>query len=760
MNSLIFAFHVLIVVAVPAAFGWVVLRRVVREMDGLMLVPASVTLGVSALMCLINEARYFLPMGEAVWFCYKALIAATLGLTLATTPARSHPRLAGIARGWIRLGVVSLGTILVSFYFGYPASQGVMNDGWWFHYPAATLIQTQEHFPLAHPFALDQPLYYHFGPDLLAATWSFLLDISVPAGFAINVALLAPVSFLMAFALTLRLSRNWVSGVLAGCLVVAGGNLRFLGLFGADFGSTASLMQVFNSQTVEGLLELIFTPSHALGIPLSLTIFALMRHFFVRPTPGLAAVIGLALGSLSMVGEWYFLPLTAVFTVVATANALRRIRRHLSISLAVAPFVIAAAVCVFNNSYLSGLFGHFWMRYTNIEAVSVSRQIDQALRQSSSTPQGGIDQALRQSSSTPEILSGTDIEIHQPPWEVPKLVPLKLNTTHLGMVPSWESAASDGDTFIPILSRAFFSEALPVLIVGLAFAGIMAWRHRRPIVVTMALISIGMALPPVVLDWGYRSTDFLRFFTGALTFAGIFAGWLAGDLLVRRSVREKALGGALAVACLINPVALAMIGLRSDTLAIANRVASTAESLSSLVPGSSPALAPALDERAHLPSLSSLVSGSSPASLRATEAENEARRRAAFESLATRTGNYLYPLTKGQARVVVLAPSEQIPKTEYFPEWMRMATLSRILIPVGWHWHESLYASLYREAATELTSQALAGLGAEWVIESNLFQPQLPATLSNQLTDRRRFVRATTLREGTYYMTLYRVAQP
>jgi hypothetical protein len=54
--------------------------------------------------------------------------------------------------------------VTTAFYFGIPAARGLLNDSWWFHYPAATLVEDLKYFPLPSVFAPDDPLYYHFRP--------------------------------------------------------------------------------------------------------------------------------------------------------------------------------------------------------------------------------------------------------------------------------------------------------------------------------------------------------------------------------------------------------------------------------------------------------------------------------------------------------------------------------------------------------------------------------------------------------------------
>ena len=707
MSSLIFGVHCAIVFGVPPLFGWVVLRQVFREANWLALLPGSVLIGLAAVMATMNEFRYFAEMGVAVWSTYKFLFALAVVAMLALPRRARRPRLPGcVDRGW-KLLLLALAAVGVGFYYGVPAFGGYLNDAWWGHYPAAVQIQTTEKFPLSHMFALDGPLFYHHGPDILAACWSYLLDRPVQTGFALNIAILAPCAFLLAFALLARLARNYWSALLGATFLVAGGNLRFLLFLSGRFPGVDGALQVFNSHSIQSLLQLVFTPSHLLGVPLVLTITLLVRHMYMRPSWLIATTLGLLLGSLTLVAEWYFLPALGGLTLILLLILWRRrttsaLAKRINLALALLPAVVAIFWGIFNNTYLSGAFGYFWMHYDNVEQVSLARQYAAKFR----VPAAGA----------PEI------HIYRPTWSVPDLVPLRLNFAHFGRVPSWESTGSSDSSYIPILGTEFLMEALPVLLIGIPFGIWLSRRRRDPAVLLLAWLAAACAIPPIFLDWGYRSTDLLRFFTASYSFAALFLGWLAGYLLMQAGTRRRILGGALAACSLINPIGLGIVGLMPNTIAKVTAIASTNGSLSD---------GPGVQE--------------------------DKIKRQAFEKLAVSTGDFLFLLTKGRDRAIVVVPPDQVPKMKNFPEWMKMATLSRILIPVGWYWEDSLYSAYYRDAVLTLDPGAIAALDAKWIIVSNIFQESPPSAVEAALRDRSRFAPAAAFRQGRYVMTIYRV---
>src|ERR1700690_3923178 len=137
MNGFIFGLHCAIVFGLPPFFGWVMLRRVFREANWLVLLPGFVLVGLAAPMATMNEFRYFAEMGLAVWSSYKFLFALAI-LALLVLPRRApRPRLPGcVDSGW-KLLLLSIGAIGVGFYYGVPAFGGYLDDAWWGHYPEA-----------------------------------------------------------------------------------------------------------------------------------------------------------------------------------------------------------------------------------------------------------------------------------------------------------------------------------------------------------------------------------------------------------------------------------------------------------------------------------------------------------------------------------------------------------------------------------------------------------------------------------------------
>jgi hypothetical protein len=475
--------------------------------------------------------------------------------------------------------------------------------------------------------------------------------------------------------------------------------------------------------------------------------------------------MGLLLGSQTLVAEWYFLPMISGFALVM-GYCLYRDRvikgRYSTDRIAIALFPVVTALFMgsFNNTYLAGAFGHFWMRYpgatetmsTRLLSARIQNETQGAVEAGSTMESLGhsgyprrADLVLTGKESRSEETAVQTVlarkflnnsilgeeETSVPTWNIPNLVPLRLNVAHFGKVPSWESAASNDGTFVSIFGASFLMEAFPVLLLGIPFGLWLAWRRPTPIVLLLAWLAFVSALPPIFLDWGYRSTDFLRFFTASFSFAALFFGWLVGDMLVgAASIRTRLFSMALVACALISAVGLGVIGLMPGTLTVVESITSTAGSLSQV----------------QRDSLS-----------KSTTASDEIIRSRAFEVLAVKTGDYLFPLTQGRDRAIVIVPSDQVPETKYFPEWMKMATLSRIELPVGWHWSSSPYSAYYREAVTQLDPSAITALGAKWLIVSNVFQDHLPTKVAEGISDPKRFLPVAQFRDGKYSMAIFSI---
>ncbi len=761
--SIIFLIQTVVVFLIPFLFGWIVLRTILQEGNLLLLIPGSIIIGCGALMLTVNELRFFLPFGKSLWFSYKLLVLVAVILLLAVkTPKRkSTLYIPETFRQWYKLALIGATAVVLATYFGVPAFQGVLNDGWWFHYPNAIAIQTIETFPPRQPFSPDSSgLYYHYGPGILAASWSFLLDQSVRIGYALNIIIFAPTAFLMAIALVNQVTQKFAPAYWAGVLLLVAGNLRFLFLLGG-VNSPAEALSTLNGQTVEGLIEMIFTPSHCAGIPFTLLLLIVFTRFITSPSWSRGILFGLFLGVMTMIGAWYFALAFAACFILALlphhqqtwgrlANRLSTRQRWL---LILTPFAIAIFVGMFNNSYLAGYLRPYWFQdgsetiiYSRIaESLAEQQMSQEALSQNNEDEDTGaipnranddIDPAFP-GINVPEIDLDQVFATYAPRIIQPNLTPIVLNTENFGFVPTMEGAGSTGENWVRLLGAQVIAESFPIFILGIPFSILLCYRQRKhkQLLFLLSSISVLAIMPPIFLKWGYRPIEFLRFFTVSFTLMSLTTGWFIGELWTVKSVKYKAtkiLAVGLLGLCLINPILLGIIGLMPGTVDAVSEVTATAQSLSDVTAEAQSETSSTLEERQS--------------------------DQAVFDQLAIDAGKLLFSRTQGQERMLVIVPPNELLPQEHFPAWLRLATLTKMIIPTGPYYNRSIYGVLYEDANNHLSQEAISGLDIQWIYLSSQYIDEIPPEVVETLeNDRRRFFPYSVFSKQDEWVKLYRV---
>ncbi len=123
------------------------------------------------------------------------------------------------------------------------------------------------------------------------------------------------------------------------------------------------------------------------------------------------------------------------------------------------------------------------------------------------------------------------------------------------------------------------AECTPVILLGLPFGLWLAFRRPNPVLRIVVLIAALSMLPPLLLDWGFRSTDFLRFFTAAFSFSALLLGWLVGWLWKRGSKNGRYASVTICICTLVNPFVIGLLGLTGSTVEISWDINQTAGSL-------------------------------------------------------------------------------------------------------------------------------------------------------------------------------------
>jgi len=702
-----------ILLGLPIVLGWVVLRRIFSENKLHILIPGAILFGMMLVMGMLNEIRFFLNMKSSVHLLYFLVIASILSIIFLQPAKKQTIRMPLQWKKIWSLSILIGSTLFLCLYFGIPSSRGILNDAWWGHYPFAIDSRIKSLFPLNPAFSPWELLYYHYGPDLLAALWSWVFNLSTLHGFTLNLVLFTFITFLLVYAIAYHRGIGHINAVVAGFLVLAGGNLRFLLIPYLSLLNSGSVLSALNSTSIEGLLEMAFTPSHIMGVPaLFLGMYLFHRHQ-TKPHRQTAVFTGIFLGLVSMIAEWYY----GILFLAAAATGLSRRKRGFGCGF-ILPAAISLAIALTNNSYLSGYMTCFRQKEITVEnRLEIAEFIARAkLNKADLSKLENINNSIKAMRTK----------------YMPDLIPLRLNFSRFGKLPSWDAGGSVESEYIPIFSRIIFIESFPILIIGIIFAFFSLFRRKDIFnqgMITVLAVSVSA---PIFLDWGYRSADLLRFFVPALACASFFFAVFLRRLWSMKKCYAKPATMLLLLSSIANAFFLGIVGLSPETFSLVHEVSSSAVSLRSAVSGKN--------------DLSDPVRANS----------------ASFEYLAKKTGEFINihpaPRTSGRPHAVFLIPENLLPPQDTFQEWMKIGTYSEVMFPFGRHWG-SAYAEIYRQIIKTMDPFFLNLLEIEWVIESSFYPSIITESVKKKFENPALFEFALRLDYKQHWFKIYRVIQ-
>jgi hypothetical protein len=202
-------------------------------------------------------------------------------------------------------------------------------------------------------------------------------------------------------------------------------------------------------------------------------------------------------------------------------------------------------------------------------------------------------------------------------------------------------------------------------------------------------------------------------------------GWRLGVWLETAGSRLRWAAGGVLACCLVNPLALGLFGLMPSTVAVTVKVSESGSSLSAEA---------------------GATTAGDPTPPRSRD----------FEQLTRQAGDFLHMMERSRSRVALLVPENELPPQPAFHEWMKLPTLDRVQLPIGWHWHDSPYVAHYRRANATLDARALAALGAGWIMETDVFGYSPTPAVREALQDPTRFIKVSTYRTSSHSLSLYR----
>lgn len=697
----------LIVFGVPLGLGWLFARRILREDRVFAATPIASVSGLAFLILLVNCLRFFLSMGVALAMSYIVILLSAAAIYLFSAPCEKRAVLfSGESFSRIK-GVALFATALVlAVYFGVPSFMGILQDAWWCHYPLAVQILRADDFPLVMSFQPDTPLFYHVGPDLLASIWCHLMGLSVQDSFALNVVIFVPCIFLASFSLLYKLSGRFIPSFAGAVCALLAGNAKWLLLLGGR-SEVGSAISVINSQTVEGMLEMVFCPTHLLAVPITLV---LMNIFLGRDSLGLLQragfIIVLLLAALAVVAEWYFVVYAFSLGAVAAAGGVFRSVRQAAGSFGFVMMMLGCAfiLSILLQTHLTCNFANYWVKGRQRPAEISSRVINYNM----STGSKG-DTVQYKCDADIKYLEGSPVGLITKP----------------GFVPSWHHAYSNSSSWRSILDPDFLLELMPAVLLGVPCAFAFWRKHVNYTVSVMLAAGLLSGVVPLIFEWRYRAVDILRFFTIMFSIFAVFAGYAAGNLMLCRSWKQRLAGLCMLVLLVANSVIMGWSGITGRAAETAQKVYSEGVSLS--------------DVEGAAAGVSTGVSQSD------------------YDDLCFAAAEFLNRVAGRGDRVAVLVSPELVPPQDAFPMWMRAATTIGYEIPCGSYWAETEYSYFYHRAVDRLDIDAMVVLGLRWIIVPSVYFDGVSAEAKLALNDETRVQRVERLLRRTDWVDVYRV---
>lgn len=318
----------------PTFFAWQFLRKILKQNEIYLLVPASIILGMSAFVLFSNIFAYFLSISSA--FILTLLMFLVSGLLLYLKGNKSVLTV-GIEKKYLLYLVL----ISVSFVFIYGLiffSNNTFDEG--IHRIYSSSI-ANDNFPVRDPFNFSYSVQYHYGFNIFIAGISIISGLSIIRSVDVGMLFLIFPVFWMVFALVYGITKNYRMGFLSAWFFFFAGGFRYLTVLGDLDYSKIYLVDYFrqiayfffsdipNSKilgpgyfhpySIDTYSNLIYHPPTAMVMPIILLIVWLLykkRSFFGNKNI-LNVVIGSLIGLTALVSEDKFLVIIASLGIFA-----------------------------------------------------------------------------------------------------------------------------------------------------------------------------------------------------------------------------------------------------------------------------------------------------------------------------------------------------------------------------------------------------------------------------------------------------------
>lgn len=298
------------------SFGFIVISRLTSINAIHLLIPFSVSFGISSFLFICHILSYFLgpQLSSLITILILFITAILIYLIkkLRITNALTTNQLIVICS--IAL-VISLLSFLSVFRFGTFDKE--------FHFQLALTLFHNNVYPPRDFFKPEYVLLYHFGGDLLAGSIHHLCNIEIARAYELISTIFSGIFFLSFFALAWTLTKNYQLSLLSGFCTYFGGGLLWLDsiiryLFKIAPQSTFNwnFLQTFLNVGIEGGIInapslLAFSSTSGIGIPILIFCLVIILKIFeeidLKTSLIYILFLSVALFSLFLTAEWLYM---------------------------------------------------------------------------------------------------------------------------------------------------------------------------------------------------------------------------------------------------------------------------------------------------------------------------------------------------------------------------------------------------------------------------------------------------------------------
>lgn len=324
---------------VPLVFGWLAVRRLLKETDALTAVALALPLGVSMTLLGVNGVYRVNTLETAVLSTMAVLaVASALIALLAKAPELHRPRLKTATTAFLVLATLAI--------YLFTNSQQIRNpdDDYWIHTPLQGLM-LHGAFPPTNPFFSDLPMNGHYGRNLALVTVGWLTGLDMPLVQVAMTDLMQVFTFLLLFTTFRKATGSELQAAL-------GAGLMF---FGINVGGRGGLMDTLQNNNA------------LVHLDLALIVALVLRAWAGEAWAALLG--GLALGGYAIVYETHFGLI--VLSVLATLPFLLKQRRALALCLVL--LAVAFPISVTQGGPLTEMFQRKVLGKTEVDENTLSK---------------------------------------------------------------------------------------------------------------------------------------------------------------------------------------------------------------------------------------------------------------------------------------------------------------------------------------------------------------------------------------------------